>query len=153
MNDNFVIKGDICHSLSPSALECVADGYVVCEAGRSAGVFRELPERYAALPVEDCTGRLVLPGLTDLHVHAAQFAYRGTGMDCELLDWLERYAFPEEARFADMGYADTAYERFVEDMRRGPNTRACIFASAHTEATLLLMDKLDVSGLSTWWAG
>lgn len=149
MNDNFVIKGDICHSLSPSALECVADGYVVCEAGRSAGVFRELPERYAALPVEDCTGRLVLPGLTDLHVHAAQFAYRGTGMDCELLDWLERYAFPEEARFADMGYADTAYERFVEDMRRGPNTRACIFASAHTEATLLLMDKLDASGLST----
>lgn len=149
MNDNFVIKGDICHSLSPSALECVADGYVVCEAGRSAGVFRELPERYAALPVEDCTGRLVLPGLTDLHVHAAQFAYRGTGMDCELLDWLERYAFPEEARFAGMGYADTAYERFVEDMRRGPNTRACIFASAHTEATLLLMDKLDASGLST----
>ena len=33
--------------------------------------------------MEDCTGRLVLPGLVDLHVHASQFAYRGTGMDVE----------------------------------------------------------------------
>ena len=65
------------------------------------------------------------------------------------MDWLERYAFPEEARFADLDYAERAYSRFVEDMRRGPNTRACVFASAHTEATLLLMDLLDESGLAT----
>lgn len=153
MNDNFVIKGDICHSLSPSALECVADGYVVCEAGRSAGVFRELPERYAALPVEDCTGRLVLPGLTDLHVHAAQFAYRGTGMDCELLDWLERYAFPEEARFADMAtptprtsasWRTCGEGRIpgpVSSPRRTPRQRCCSWISSMPPAS------------RPWWAG
>ena len=83
---SFAIKGDICHSLAPRQLECVEGGCAVCEDGRSAGVFRTLPEQYAGLPVLDCTGRLVLPGLVDLHVHASQFAYRGTGMDMELLD-------------------------------------------------------------------
>ena len=97
---SFIIKGDICHSLAPGELECAGGAYLVCEDGRSAGIFREIPERWAGLTVEDCTGRLVLPGLVDLHVHASQFAYRGTGMDVELLDWLNAYAFPEESRFA-----------------------------------------------------
>ena len=146
---SFALHGDIRHSKGPNELECVKDGYVVCEEGRSAGVFSSLPEQYSGISVLEYPGMLVLPGLVDLHVHAAQFAYRGTGMDVELLDWLERYAFPEEARFADLDYAERAYSRFVEDMRRGPNTRACVFASAHTEATLLLMDLLDESGLAT----
>lgn len=110
---SFAIKGDICHSLAPRQLECVEGGCAVCEDGRSAGVFRALPEQYAGLPVLDCTGRLVLPGLVDLHVHASQFAYRGTGMDMELLDWLNACAFPEESRFADLDYAARAYGRFV----------------------------------------
>lgn len=146
---SFIIKGDICHSLAPGELECAGGAYLVCEDGRSAGIFREVPERWAGLPVEDCTGRLVLPGLVDLHVHASQFAYRGTGMDVELLDWLNAYAFPEESRFASHEYAREAYRRFVEDVRRGPNTRACVFATAHAEATLLLMDQLEDSGLVT----
>ena len=116
---SFIIKGDICHSLAPGELECAGGAYLVCEDGRSAGIFREIPERWASLPVEDCTGRLVLPGLVDLHVHASQFAYRGTGMDVELLDWLNAYAFPEESRFASHEYAREAYRRFVEDVRRG----------------------------------
>ncbi len=148
MSESFVIWGDVCHSLGPDKLECVQGAYLVCEDCFCSGLFSELPERYAGLPVEDCRGLLVLPGLTDLHVHAAQFAYRGTGMDWELLEWLERCAFPEESRFADTDYAARAYARFVEDMRRGPNTRACVFASAHTEATLLLMDMLEASGLA-----
>ena len=147
--NSLVIKGDICHSLGARELEYLENGYVVCENGLASGMFSQLPERYAGLPVEDCTGRLVLPGLVDLHVHASQFAYRGTGMDVELLDWLNAYAFPEESRFKDLDYAERAYRRFVDDMRRGPNTRACIFATAHVEATLLLMDMLEESGLVT----
>lgn len=147
--NSFVIKGDICHSLAPGELECARGAFLVCEEGRSAGIFREVPERWAGLPVMDCTGKLVLPGLVDLHVHASQFAYRGTGMDVELLDWLNAYAFPEESRFASLEYAEGAYRRFVEDVRRGPNTRACVFATAHAEATLLLMDQLEASGLVT----
>ena len=145
--DSFVIRADVCYSASPQSLELCPDGWLVCVEGRSAGVFRALPERYAGLPVLDCSGSLAVPGLTDLHVHAPQYAFRGQGMDLELLDWLDRYTFPEESKYASLDYADQAYRRFVEDVRRGPNTRACVFATVHRSATIRLMDLLEESGL------
>ena len=69
---SFAIKGDICHSLAPRQLECVEGGCAVCEDGRSAGVFRTLPEQYAGLPVLDCTGRLVPVSYTHLDVYKRQ---------------------------------------------------------------------------------
>lgn len=149
LTDSFVLKGDICYSEGPQALNTLRDGFLVCLEGCSAGAFRELPARYAGLPVLDCAGMLIVPGLTDLHVHAPQYAFRGLGMDLELLDWLNTHTFPEEGRYADLDYARAAYRRFVEDLRRGPNTRACVFATIHPRATLLLMDMLEESGLCT----
>lgn len=149
VHGSFVIKADICCSETPQALNTVRDGFLVCVEGRSAGVFRALPEQYAALPLLDCSGWLAVPGLTDLHVHAPQYTFRGLGMDLELLDWLNTHVFPEESRYADLEYAGRAYRRFVEEVRRGPNTRACVFATLHTEGTLLLMDLLEESGLCT----
>ena len=90
----FVIQGDICYSASPQTVETVENGYLVCEEGRCAGVFRELPQAYRALPLVDCGGKLVVPGLVDLHVHAPQYAFRGLGMDLELLEWLNTHTFP-----------------------------------------------------------
>lgn len=60
-------------------LVCMEHSYIVVEDGRVAGVFRTLPERYAQLPVLDYGEQLILPGMTDLHVHAPQFAFRGLG--------------------------------------------------------------------------
>ena len=145
--DSFVIRGDICYSETPQSLRLCPDSWLVCLEGHSAGVFPALPEQYANLPVLDCAGSLVTPGLTDLHAHAPQYALRGQGMDLELLDWLNRYIFPEESRYASLDYADQAYRRFVEDVRRGPNTRVCVFATVHPEATIRLMDLLEESGL------
>ena len=50
------------------------------------------------IPVEDVGDKLIIPGLTDLHVHAPQYSFRGLGMDMELLDWLETNTFPEAAK-------------------------------------------------------
>lgn len=145
--DSFAIRGDICYSETPQSLRLCPDSWLVCLEGHSAGVFPALPEQYANLPVLDCAGSLVTPGLTDLHVHAPQYALRGQGTDLELLDWLNQYIFPEESRYASLDYADQAYRRFVEDVRRGPNTRACVFATVHRPATIRLMDLLEESGL------
>lgn len=144
---SFALRGDLCWSRDPQHLNTLRDGWLICVDGQSAGVFRSLPEKYANLPVEDWSGHLVIPGLVDLHVHAPQYTFRGLGMDLELLDWLDRHAFPEEARYAELEYARKAYIRFVDDMKRGPNTRACVFATIHAPATLLLMDLLEKSGL------
>ena len=146
---SFVIRADICYSTSPQRVEALENGYLVCEEGRCAGVFSDLPQRYQSLPLVDCAGQLVVPGLVDLHVHAPQYAFRGLGMDLELLEWLNSHTFPEESKYSDLDYADLAYRRFVRDMAQGPNTRACVFATLHTEATVHLMDLLEESGLCT----
>ena len=117
------------------------------ENGRVTGVFQTLPARYAALPVLDYGHRLILPGMSDLHVHAPQFAFRGLGMDMELLEWLNTYTFPEESKYKDLDYAERAYGSFASHLLRSTTTRAAIFATIHVPATELLMQKLDAMGL------
>jgi guanine deaminase len=146
---SFALKGDIIQSRDSRTLDCVEDGYLVCEEGRCTGVFAQLPERFKQMEVRDFSGRLIIPGLIDLHTHAPQFAFRGRGMDLELLDWLNTCAFPEEARYENITYAAEAYRAFADALTRSATTRAVIFGTIHPLATLLLMDMLEHSGLAT----
>jgi guanine deaminase len=149
VKDNFVIKGDIVWSKTPQELQAVKDGFVVVVDGKSAGVFAELPEQYKNLEVLDYTGKLVIPGLVDAHIHAPQYAFRGTGMDLELLDWLDTYTFPEESKYVDLDYADKAYTIFADDLKNSATTRAVVFATRFVPSTVMLMDKLEESGVNT----
>ena len=124
----FVVKGNLCFSRSMDELVCMEHSYIVVEDGRAAGIFRTLPERYAQLPVLDYGEQLILPGMTDLHVHAPQFAFRGLGMDMELLEWLNTYTFPEESKYKELEYADRAYSSFVEHLLHSTTTRAAYLA-------------------------
>jgi guanine deaminase len=144
---SFILKGDICHSEKRTNLCIQNDGYVVCLEGKSQGVFPRIPGEYGKLKLFDYTGKLIIPGLTDLHAHAPQYGFRALGMDMELLDWLNTRAFPEEAKYADEAYARKAYTALVEDLKKGPNTRICFFATLHVKATLILMELLEKSGL------
>ena len=147
---DFVWKGHIIDSRDRHSLRVRENGYLVCQEGRCAGVFDVLPEQYRNLPLEDFGDRLIIPGMTDLHIHAPQFAFRGLGMDMELLDWLNTHTFPEEAKYRDLDYARRAYGQFTAHLRRSETTRACIFATVHVPATELLMEQLEASGLVTY---
>lgn len=144
---SFVLKGNICYSEDVRTLRTVEQGYLVCRDGRSAGVYKELPERFKDYPLEDWGDMLIVPGLVDLHIHAPQFAFRGLGMDLELLDWLNTRTFPEEARYADLEYARKAYKIFAESMKKSATTRTCVFATIHRQATELLMDLMEETGV------
>lgn len=146
----FALKGCILDSKTHKELRTVEDGYLVVKNGLVAGVFPTLPAEYKDIPVEDHTGRLIIPGMTDLHVHASQHRYRASGMDMELLDWLNTYAFAEEAKFKDVSYARENYSNFADDILHSTTTRACIFATVHKDATIALMDIMEKSGLVTY---
>ena len=148
--DHFVCKGQLFFSTGPDHCQCIPHGFLVCTDGICQGAFPTLPDAYRDLPLLDFGDQLILPGLVDLHLHGPQFAYRGLGMDLELLDWLHTHTFPEEAKFQDLAYAEPAYRQFTHALKHSFTTRAAIFATAHTEATLLLMDLLDESGLITY---
>lgn len=146
----FALKGNICFSLDKNKLSVQKQSYLVCQNGVCAGVFKELPESFHGIPVRDAGDALIIPGLSDIHLHAPQYSFRGMGMDLELLDWLNTITFPEEAKYADLDYARKAYSIFAEDLKKSPTTRACIFGTLHVEATELLMDLLEETGLKTF---
>lgn len=149
---NTVIKGDLCFSRSMDELTIIENGYLAIENGVcvDVGVYDALPSRFAAWELADYTGKLVVPGMTDLHVHAPQFSFRGLGMDMELLEWLNTYTFPEESKYRDLDYAAKAYGNFVNHLLHSTTTRACVFATVHVPATLLLMRLLEDSGLHAY---
>lgn len=124
-------------------------GYLVCRNGCVEGVYEEIPADFQGVEVKDCGRSLIIPGLVDLHMHAPQYSFRGMHMDLELLEWLERYTFPEEVKYKDLGYARDMYGKFVDRLTYSATTRACIFATIHVPATEILMEQLEASGLCT----
>jgi 5-methylthioadenosine/S-adenosylhomocysteine deaminase len=53
---------------------------------------------YQATAVIDAGGQVVLPGLVNTHTHAAMVMYRGLADDLALMEWLQKYIFPAEAK-------------------------------------------------------
>ncbi len=153
MEKDFALKGIVVHAPSFDSIEYHEDSYVVCINGECAGIFNELPEQYRHLQVYEYNDRFIIPGMSDLHIHAPQYGFRGIGM---LIDdntswdtWFERYCFPEENRYRDLEYANPAYQRFVDDLVKSTTTtRASIFATIHRPATELLMKKLADAGFA-----
>ena len=147
---SFVLKGTICHSVTPTELAVYEHSYAVCVDGVSMGVFGEIPAEFSHLPVLDYGQSLIVPGMVDLHIHAPQYTFRGTGMDLELMDWLQQQAFPEEARFESREYAENAYQIFAEQLKNSATTRAVVFGTRHGDSTEILMEKLEQTGLVTY---
>uniref|UniRef100_A0A8C5GFK1 Guanine deaminase n=1 Tax=Gouania willdenowi TaxID=441366 RepID=A0A8C5GFK1_GOUWI len=79
-----------------------------------------------------------MPGMVDTHIHAPQYSYAGTALDLPLLQWLNKYTFPVEARFEDLKFAQQIYNQVVKRTLRNGTTTACYFATIHTDASLLL---------------
>ena len=150
MKNGFVIKGNICQTIIPKELDLHENSFAVCVDGVSKGVFDSLPEEYASLPLYDYGDALIFPGMVDLHIHAPQYAFRGMYMDMELMDWLNRYTFPEEEKYENLQYAQKAYKMFVDALKNSATTRACIFATRHRPATELLMKLMEESGLVSY---
>ena len=150
MNNSFVIKGNFCQTKNSRKLDIHECSFAVCVDGVSRGIFNTLPNEYSSLPLYDYGDSLILPGMVDLHVHAPQYAFRGMCMDLELMDWLNRYTFPEEEKYENLEYAEKAYGMFVNALKAGATTRSCIFATRHRFATELLMRLMEESGLVSY---
>ncbi len=143
-----ILRGNILHTPAFGRLETAPGGFLILEDGVIEGVFERLPERYAACPVTDYGGALILPSFADMHLHAPQYAMMSMGMDLPLLDWLDTYTFRTEARYEDTDFAREVYRQLARDLLAWGTTRVVMFASRHTDATLILMEELERAGVT-----
>ncbi len=128
----------------PAALRHVEDGLLLVDEGRivSAGPFAETP----GVEVKDYSGRLLMPGFIDAHVHSAQTDVIASHGD-NLLDWLDRHTFPAEARFADEAHARQASEYFLDELLQHGTTTAAVFPSVHPESVDAFFKAAEKRGL------
>ena len=136
----FIVKGTFIDTITKDEFR-IRKGHILVSDGLIKDFSEENPDK--SLKLYDYTNKLIIPGLSDLHLHAPQYPNAGLGLDLELLDWLDKYTFPEESKYKDIEYAKKAYQIFVDDLCKSATTRASIFATLHTDMTLLLMDLLE----------
>lgn len=94
----------------------------------------------------DHSGRLLLPGFIDTHVHCPQvdvIASWGT----ELLDWLNTYTFPAEARHADPAVASAAAALFTDALLAHGSTTAVVFPTVHVASVDALFEAASQRGM------
>jgi guanine deaminase len=89
---------------------------------------------------------VLLPGLVDTHVHYPQLRAIGA-LDMPLLEWLDRTALPEEARFADLGYARSVADEFVTALIDAGTTTALVFGSHFAPAVDAMFEVAQARGL------
>jgi len=132
----FVIKGRLFTPLDGGGADeylYYDDGFlVVGDGGRILFVGPELPDEYAHSQVHR-TRHLIFPGFVDAHVHYPQLPVMAS-YGTSLLEWLDRYTFPEETRYGDRSYAGSRAAKFLKlSLERGV-TSAAIFSTIHDVA-------------------
>ena len=119
----------------------VRDGVIV-----ERGAFAALLTQYTDEKIVDLRGGVLLPGLVDTHVHYPQLRAIGA-LGMPLLEWLDRTALPEEARFADVDYARSVAGEFVKALIDAGTTSALVFGSHFAPAVDVLFEAAHTRGL------
>ncbi len=135
-------RGEILHCLGDpkeqgmDSCQYFADGLLIIDHGHVAecgAADKLLPALPDQAIVHQHTDGLIVPGLVDSHIHYPQcgiIAAYGT----QLLDWLNRYTFPAEAKFTDTTAAAATAGFFLDELLRNGTTTALVFATVHPQS-------------------
>lgn len=133
----------------------IDDALIITENGRIAdvGEYKSVAPRWPGIETDSYPDALIIPGMVDCHAHYVQSPMVGSYGDT-LLDWLNRYTFPTEARFADKNFADATARVFMRQIFSHGTTTANVFATtfatsvdaffeeAHRQGALMICGKV-----------
>lgn len=114
----------------------IPDGVVVSEGGRIARVgpaAEILPTLPAGTAVDHYPDDLILPGFIDAHLHFPQTQVIAS-YGAQLLEWLEKYTFVAEQRYADPAYAERQARWFLSELLANGTTTAAVYGSVHPQS-------------------
>lgn len=133
----------------PAAARHIRQGAVRIEAGRIAevGDAEALLAAYPEVPRTDHGDHLIMAGFVDCHAHYPQTAIIAS-WGKRLIDWLNSYTFPEEARFGDADYAAEVAGRYLDlNLSNGITSAAC-YCTIHPQSVDALMQASEARGLA-----
>jgi guanine deaminase len=121
------------------------DGFVAVDGDRIATVGPWSQHPPGAEVVELGSDALITPGFFDTHLHAPQLEMIGS-YGGHLLDWLNRYTFPTEAKFSDPSHAEVIARAIFDELLRNGTVCALIFSTIHYEATDIFFAEAERRG-------
>jgi len=124
--------GDPFDAPPPDSAGHETHGAVLVDDGmiRAVGPADRLRAAHPGAAVTDMGDALLLPGFVDAHVHYPQTAIIAS-WGKRLLDWLNSYTFPEEARFGDPDHAATIAARYFDLALAHGTTSMASYATIH----------------------
>ncbi|MBE9192733.1 guanine deaminase [Gloeocapsopsis crepidinum LEGE 06123] len=117
------------------SIRYIADGLLVVENGKikELGHYQNLQDKYAEVPIIAYPGMLIMPGFIDTHIHFPQTEMIAAYGE-QLLEWLNQYVFPTEAKFKDKAYAQKIAAIFLDELIKNGTTTALVFATVHPQS-------------------
>ena len=124
------------------AARFITDGLLVIEDGKilAFGKFSQVAPQYPDLQITEIKERLITPGFIDGHTHFPQTRVIGA-YGKHLLEWLNDYIFPEEARYFDPHYARVGATKFVRDCLASGTTTFQAFTTTREVTTIALFEE------------
>ncbi|KAH8104529.1 hypothetical protein BXZ70DRAFT_967799 [Cristinia sonorae] len=96
-------------------------------------------------------GSFLIPTFCDLHLHAPQYLYQGTGLHLPLMEWLNQYAFKAEERIdGDPVLAQRVYERLAERLLESGTGAVVLFGTINENANIILAKAMLSRGLRAY---
>ncbi len=139
----FQFSGDPFCDHPAEALTDWPDGLVVTEDGKIIAV-GDASELLATLPehavIHDHRGKFILPGFVDCHVHYPQTEVIAS-YGAQLIEWLNTYTFPAEAKFGDLDYARRAADVYLQQSFANGITSASVYCTIHPESVDALFEQ------------
>ncbi len=121
------------HGDDPSSHKYFEDGAVLVSDGKIIKLGEHADVVKAAAPEVqriDHRPHLIVPGFIDPHNHFPQMQVIGS-YGTQLLDWLNRYTFVEEQKFASAAHSARIAALYMDEMIRHGTTTAAAFCSVH----------------------
>lgn len=121
------------------------DGLMLVEAGKIKWV-GAWEDGHTQIPpsvrVRHYQGKWIVPGFIDTHIHYPQTEMVGAYGE-QLLEWLNNYTFPTEARYNDPDYAREMSRFFIRQLVRNGTTTALVFCTVHPESVDALFGEAE----------
>ncbi len=123
------------YALGVDSVRHIRQGAVLVENGliTDLGEADTLRRARPDVPVTDHGDHLILPGFVDAHAHYPQTAIIAS-WGKRLIDWLNTYTFPEEARFSDSSYAADVAKRYFDLILAQGTTTVASYCTIHPES-------------------
>jgi guanine deaminase len=104
---------------------------------------------YPQARITDYGSDLISAGFIDAHVHYPQTAIIAS-WGKRLIDWLNTYTFPEEARFGDPDYASLIAGRYTDLALAHGTTSFCSYATIHPASVDAIFTAATQRGMRAW---